>query len=119
MDSKWFTRMVEVGVLTLAMAAVFQELEKPKEERTWHGNVAGIVPYDFRIPTFRRFRDSYWNPHNERVFVSEPFGIGWAINFHALLEKLRIIGETYLSEEEYLMPGRHMKDILMQAYDTD
>jgi hypothetical protein len=25
-------------------AALYQELRKPPEERTWHGKVAGIVP---------------------------------------------------------------------------
>jgi len=118
MSKKWFNRIVEVTVLTLVMAAIFQELEKPKEERSWHGRI-GFIPYDLRVPTLERFRQAYWNPEDSRIFLPEPFGIGWAINFHALLEKLRIIGESYLSEENYLMPGRHMRDVLRQAYDVD
>jgi len=49
MDREWFTRMLQVTVVALTLAVVFQELEKPKEEREWHGKVVNIFPYDFRI----------------------------------------------------------------------
>jgi hypothetical protein len=29
-------------------AAVVQQLRLPRSERTWHGTVAGVVPYDLR-----------------------------------------------------------------------
>ncbi len=112
MNSKWFSRIVEATMITLAMAAVFQELEKPREERTWHGKVAGLIPYDFRMPTIERLKQAYWNPDDSRIFTPEAFGIGWAINFHSLLEKLRVLSESYLSEEDYLMPTRSIKEVL-------
>ena len=118
MNRKWFNRMIEVVVLSLTIAAVCQELEKPKEERKWYGKIAGFVPYDFRLPTADRFRESYWNPADNRLFTPEAFGVGWAINFYTLLEKLRVIGETYLSEEDFLMPSRHMKELLEQAHEA-
>jgi len=75
-------------VLFLTLAAVAQELSKPESERRWHGRVAG-VPYDFRFPTLKRFRDSYWNPNDERIFTDRVVGIGWAVNFAQLVRRLR------------------------------
>jgi hypothetical protein len=90
---------------------VCQEMEKPKEERRWHGKV-GLVPYDFRLPTIERLKESYWNPDDSRIFTPEAIGIGWAINFYTLLEKMRLIGESYASEEDFLMPTRSLKKVL-------
>ena len=114
MDMKWFTRIVQVTVIALTMAAICQELEKPKEERKWQGKVAGFVPYDFRLPTIERFKESYWNLYNSHIFTSEAFGIGWAINFYALLERLKLIGEAYISEEDFLMPTKSIKEVLAE-----
>ncbi len=38
--------------------AITQQLQRPPEERTWNGKIAGI-PYDFRIPTGERIRATY------------------------------------------------------------
>ena len=114
MESKWFTRLIQATVITLTLAAICQELEKPIEERKWHGKIVGFIPYDFRFPTFDRFKESYWNPHNSHIFTPEAMGIGWAINFHALLERLRLIGEAYISEEDFLMPTKSIKEALEQ-----
>ena len=112
MEKKWIIRAIQAAVIALTIAALCQELEKPKEERRWHGKIAGFVPYDFRIPTIERCRETYWNSYEKRVLVPEVFGVGWAINFHALLEKLRILGEAYSSEEDYLMPTKSIKEII-------
>ena len=114
MNIKWFTRIVQVAAFTLTIAAICQELEKPEEERKWHGKVAKFIPYDFRLPTIERFKESYWNYSDSRIFTPEVFGIGWAINFHALLEKVRLIGEAYISEEDFLMPTQSIRDVLEQ-----
>jgi len=119
MDEKWFTRIVQVTAIAVTMAAICQELEKPKEERKWHGKVASLMPYDFRLPTIEKFKEAYWNPCNSRIFTPEVFGIGWAINFYALLERLRLIGEAYASEEDFLMPSQHMKELLAYPSETD
>jgi hypothetical protein len=74
----WRLILAIVGVV-----AIVQELRKPEEERTWHGDVAGLVPYDFRMPTVARMRDTYWNPEGS-VVSSKVFGVGWAPNFGAL-----------------------------------
>ena len=69
----WFT------VTTMA-AAVVKELRRPPEDREWHGEVLGVVPYDFRPPSFSRFRAAWWNSDDERLFTPRDFGVGWAIN---------------------------------------
>jgi hypothetical protein len=108
---EWIIRLTEAAVITIVITAVCQEMEKPKEERHWHGKV-GFIPYDFRLPTIERFKESYWNPDDSRIFTPEVFGIGWAINFFVLLEKLRLIGESYASEEDFLMPTKSLKKVL-------
>lgn len=113
------TRVLQVVALALALAAVCQEMEKPKEERKWHGTVAGFVPYDFRLPTLERLKETWWNPYDSRIFVPRAFGIGWAVNFHAFLENLRMTGQEDVSEEHFLMPGEHMKEVLEQALEEN
>ncbi len=85
---KRFRRFIMGIGMGLIAAAVYQELQKPPEERTWHGRVAGLMPYDFRPPTLKRLRQAYWNPDEPRVFTDRVLGIGWAINFYSLLQGL-------------------------------
>jgi len=42
-----------------------------------------------RFPTFKRFRDAYWNPDDPRIFTDRVVGIGWAVNFGRLIPRLR------------------------------
>lgn len=111
MSREWVIRLIQAAAITITIAAVCQELEKPKEERHWYGKL-GFIPYDFRIPTIERLKETYWNPDDSRIFTPEVFGIGWAINFFTLMEKLRIIGESYVSEEDFLMPTKSLRRVL-------
>lgn len=115
MNRKCANRVMQTVTFALILAAVCQELEKPKEERVWHGRIARFVPYDFRLPTPRRIIDTFWNPYERRVFMPQVFGIGWTINFHALLENMGIIKCADVSEEDFLMPTESMKNILKQS----
>jgi len=72
-----------LAVAIIGVVAIVQELRKPAEERTWHGEVAGFVPYDFRRPTMGRVRDTYWNPEGP-IISGKVFGVGWAPNLGAL-----------------------------------
>jgi hypothetical protein len=85
---KRFRRFMMGLGMGLIAAAVCQELQKPPEERTWHGRLAGLMPYDFRPPTLERLREAYWNPAEPRIFTDRVLGIGWAINFYSLLQVL-------------------------------
>ena len=75
-------RLFRLGVCGLVAAAVATELSKPESERTWHGKVGGVVPYDFRPPTWQRIRDAYWNPQSDALFSDRVFGVGWAVNLY-------------------------------------
>jgi hypothetical protein len=75
-------RLVRFAAFGLVVAAVATELSKPEPERTWEGRVFGLVPYDFRPPTWQRIRDAYWNPDSDHLFSDRVFGVGWAVNLH-------------------------------------
>lgn len=74
--------------MVLVVAAVRRELKKPSDERTWQGEITFSVPYDFTIPSVQRLRESYWNTQDDRILTDRVFGVGWAINMHALLRRL-------------------------------
>lgn len=76
-------RWIGIG---LFVAAVATELAKPADEREWHGEVAGIVPYDLRPPTLGRLRDAWWNPDDPRLLTDRAFGVGWAVNLARVAE---------------------------------
>ena len=65
-------------------AAIVQQLQRPLEERTWYGKIAGI-PYDFRLPTVERIRDTFWNKNTSKIFLPQAFGIGWSINLYPII----------------------------------
>ena len=73
-------KLVRMAAWAALVAAIYQELRKPPEERTWQGKVAGSIPYDFRVPTLEKFREAYWDPETDRVFSDKVIGVGWAVN---------------------------------------
>ena len=90
-------RAVRLAVVSLVVAAVATELAKPEAERTWNGRVFGLVPYDFRPPTWERIRTAYWYPDSQQLFSDRVFGVGWAVNLYqarVILEDLfdRLMG---------------------------
>jgi hypothetical protein len=109
--SKWLVRLIEAAFITVTLAAICQELEKPEAERRWYGKI-GVIPYDFRIPTIARFKESFWNSDDGRIFTTGFWGIGWAINFYSLFEKMRIISDIYVTEDDFLMPTPTLRKIL-------
>ena len=72
----------------LMIAAVVKELRLPAEQRTWHGALGGFIPYDFRIPTLERLKQTFWNPAG-KIIVGRPFGVGWTLNLGALVARAR------------------------------
>lgn len=73
-SARWLALLLVIGSL------VVWELRKPADQRTWHGEIAGVVPYDIRPPTLDRIRNSWWNPESERLLTPQVFGLGWSIN---------------------------------------
>ena len=44
----WLVRTAFFGAI---VAAIWIELRKAPEDRTWNGKLLGVVPYDFRLPS--------------------------------------------------------------------
>jgi hypothetical protein len=84
-----FRRFVKLVAFGLVLAAMIDQLRRDPEERTWEGSVAGIVPYDFRMPTLERARSRWWNTGDDRLFVPQVLGIGWTINLARLARLAR------------------------------
>jgi Family of unknown function (DUF5808) len=86
MSAKRAIRVVGTAAgVGLVAAAVGTELRKPRRKRTWHGRIAGVVPYDFRPPTRRRVKARWWNPNDPRVLTPRAFGVGWDVNVGRLV----------------------------------
>ncbi len=77
-------RVAGVVAMGMMVAAVWQELRKPADEREWHGQLLSVVPYDLRPPSMARLQKSFWAPETSSVFVPRAFGVGWNINLAAL-----------------------------------
>jgi len=79
------TKLIAVAAGALAGSAIVKELTRPADQRTWHGQIAG-VPYDFRPPTVEKLTRSLWDPDNPKLFVPHAFGVGWSVNLARLAE---------------------------------
>ena len=95
-------RLARFTAFGLVVAAVATELAKPESERTWEGTVFGLVPYDFRPPTWQRIRDAYWNPNSDRLFSDRAFGVGWAVNLHRAKTLMESAFERLMGSREAL-----------------
>ncbi len=85
---KDLAKLIRAAIWLAFFGALYQELRKPPEARAWHGKVAGIVPYDFRVPTIRALRDAYWAPDRDEIFSERVLGVGWAVNLPVAARKL-------------------------------
>ena len=81
--------LVRLVTMGLTVAAVVKELRTPQDERTWHGEVAGFVPYDFRVPTVERIRERVWDPEGDHIVSPHVFGVGWTLNVGRIVRLLR------------------------------
>lgn len=72
--------LLRIVAMGLTIAAVVKELRLRPEERTWHGTIAGFVPYEFRMPTLERAKERWWNPDGAHLFGPQVFGVGWTVN---------------------------------------
>ena len=86
-----FRRFVKLVAFGLVVAALIDQFRRDPEDRTWEGSVAGIVPYDFRMPTLERARSRWWNTDDDRLFVPQVFGVGWTINLARLVRLTRLV----------------------------
>ncbi len=50
-----------------------------------HGKILGLAPYDFRVPSFQRIRETLCNAEDPRFLVPTFFRVGWALNLRSAL----------------------------------
>ncbi|WP_372595093.1 DUF5808 domain-containing protein [Actinotalea sp.] len=81
--------LIRLVALGLAVAAVIKELRLPREDRTWHGTIAGVVPYEFRRPTLERLRERVWDPDGDHYIGPHVFGVGWTLNLGKVVAQVR------------------------------
>ena len=78
-----FGWLLRTAAMAAIAGAIYTELRKPPEERTWNGKLLGFVPYDFRLPSLENLRQAYWNPRSPKMFsardVADPIAPGLAI----------------------------------------
>ena len=86
----WF---IAGAATALTAAAISQELAKPREKRTWKGRVAGI-PYSFRLDEWADAANEYWNPDSDKILTEHVIGLGWGVNFAALVQRGRGMVES-------------------------
>lgn len=98
-------RMIRTLAWLALVGAIYQELKKRPDERTWHGRVAGVVPYDFRVPTLERIRSAYWDPESDVVFSDRVFGVGWAVNVPVAARKISELVSQYTEASRSLRRG--------------
>lgn len=87
--SRCLKRTLRIAAIALVAGAVAKELSRPREEREWHGELADLVPYDFRPPTPARVLERWWNPDDPRLFTPHVFGVGWSVNLARLARLVR------------------------------
>lgn len=84
---KFIERILTAALVIVTGLAIYDQLCRLPEYRTWYGNVFG-VPYDFRAPTFDRVLERWWNPNDERIFTPHVFGVGWSVNLASLYNRV-------------------------------
>ena len=77
---KPLSRLVRMIAFAMLISALRREMSKPAAERTWHGKVWQVVPYDFRPPTWARVRERMWAPDRPELITPNVFGVGWTVN---------------------------------------
>ncbi len=95
-------RLARTALWLAFFGALYQELKKPDAERTWHGKVAGVVPYDFRLPTIERLREAYWNPESDQILSEQVFGVGWAVNIPVAARRVAALVDQYADASRQL-----------------
>lgn len=49
------------------------------------------LPYDWRVPTWKRFKEAWWNPEEHHVMMPKAFGWGYTCNLYEVGRRLHLI----------------------------
>jgi hypothetical protein len=100
---RWFV----FGVITgLSAAAIGEELKLPPEQRAWKGTVAG-VPYNFRFDEWSGIAREYWDPTSNNILTPHAVGLGWGVNFAAVVSRVRAMAATRATTAEHEQTPEH------------
>jgi len=83
---------IAAGLAAIGVA-VATELKKPAEERTWHGEIAGFIPYDLCPPTVDGAKRKLWNPSG-KFWSPSVFGVGWTPNLGRLAAQFGLLEQA-------------------------
>lgn len=97
---RWFLYGIMAG---LTAGAIDQELKKDPDERTWTGTIAG-VPYNFNVQQWREIANEYWNPASDQLFSPHAIGLGWGINFAAVVRRAQALAEAQQQQRHLSEP---------------
>jgi hypothetical protein len=89
-ETSAFLWLLRTATIAAFAGAIYTELRKEPDQRTWNGKLLGVIPYDFRMPTLERIQQAYWNPRSPKVITDRPLGVGWAINIPTALRRLGV-----------------------------
>ncbi len=73
---------------TLATAFTVATIVYAFRTKQSHGSFMK-VPFEFRVPTTRRFKNRFWNADDPRLFTPHVFGIGWSLNLYQVRKRLQ------------------------------
>lgn len=88
---KKLRRLMKIAGLGLLVWAISTELSKDPAEREWNGELAGLVPYDFRAPSVDKIRRTYWDTESDQVIKRKVFGVGWTLNLASIARFVGLI----------------------------
>lgn len=57
--------------------------DQEKEQKSFLG-----MPMNWDL---KNWHSAMWNPNDDDLFPPKSFGIGWTINFHAVLKRLQVV----------------------------
>lgn len=57
-----------------------------KKTGRWFG-----IPFDWRPPTMKRFKERMWNPNDRRIVMPKVLGWGFTINLYEVARRLRLV----------------------------
>jgi hypothetical protein len=100
---RWFVFGIVAG---LSAAAIGEELKQSPEHRAWRGTVAG-VPYNFRLDEWSTIAKEYWDPTSNSILTPHAVGLGWGVNFAAVVARVRAMAATRVTGAEREQTPEH------------
>jgi Family of unknown function (DUF5808) len=86
-DEERVRRVVRRLWVAVLAAAVIDAVRNDRN----HGELFGVIPYDFRFPDIERAKRQTWDPQSTRILTPRTFGVGWSVNLGRLARLAGIV----------------------------